>query len=122
MSFTLRKNTRWFWSLVAFSIVLAGHRVASAAHIAWSNAGTGNWTTGGNWTGGNPPAPGDTADFDNDGTAIINSALATSKGFWLAANSGGARRAILTCKRAVRGRATSARITWGCEAARIPVL
>ena len=47
---------------------------ATAATRTWVG-GTGNWADGANWSDGNPPSGANDYGINNDGTAIINSAV-----------------------------------------------
>jgi len=44
-----------------------------AQSVSWNNGGTGDWTSGANWSAGNPPTAAEAAYFFNGGTAEINS-------------------------------------------------
>ena len=54
-------------------LVVAGLLAMPAHAITWlGGAGDDNWSSGGNWTGGSPPGPGQTAEFDD--TAAVAAA------------------------------------------------
>src|ERR1035437_9287767 len=59
--------------IAVFTMAMAICFSAASAQDLWSNLGTGNWFTAGNWSAGVPNS-GTIAQVDNGGTARINSA------------------------------------------------
>ncbi|OGV64726.1 MAG: hypothetical protein A2498_13475 [Lentisphaerae bacterium RIFOXYC12_FULL_60_16] len=63
-----RAGQRWCGGLLALVVAFPAFSVF-AANTIWNQAGTGNWSEGGNWSLGEP-GPGLLAYIDNNGTAL----------------------------------------------------
>jgi T5SS/PEP-CTERM-associated repeat protein len=78
--------------LLLASTALSGTLGADAAHAACAtdfcwNAPTGIWSVGSNWTGGGPPASGNTVTINNGGTTTVDSTNAQSSNATIDGNS-----------------------------------
>ena len=65
----MRSFLRFFGFAVAVILMLSV--LPARADVTWTNAGTGNWSVGSNWSGGNVPTSTDNADIYNGGTVTI---------------------------------------------------
>jgi fibronectin-binding autotransporter adhesin len=81
---------RYFWLGVV--VWFGGMRLAAQTAISWGTTSAGSWTTGANWTGGNPPADDLTtnfANFDNaTGVTVTDNSTFSIAGIEFGASAG----------------------------------
>ncbi len=60
-------------TLLLFLAIIAGPcaQAVEAANLSWSNPADGLWSDGSNWSGGNPPGPGDTVSIAVSGSYTV---------------------------------------------------
>ncbi|MDX1492719.1 MAG: hypothetical protein R3253_01500, partial [Longimicrobiales bacterium] len=75
-------DTVWAEAGTADTLYLEATATGGAPLVQWTNANGGLWSNGANWSAGSPPAAGDSAVIDLDGTYTVTLDVAADVG-WL---------------------------------------